>query len=54
MKNWKTTLIGFVGAALVAFGGTLTDGVFDMTEASTAVSIVLLGIFSKDYNKTGV
>ena len=52
MKNWKTTLSGLFAAAGqigMFFGIPLEVG-----NGITAVGLFLMGLFSKDNNKSGV
>ena len=53
MKNWKTTAIGLVGAA-VQIAVPLLQGGADIKDVITAVIIGLLGFFAKDAGVTGV
>jgi len=59
MKNWKTTLAGFVPGLLLA-GKALLDayaaGYFDGvsgTQLIVAISLFLIGWYAKDKNVTG-
>lgn len=53
MKNWKTTLIGAFGGAFVAIQPLLQTGVVDWKQVGLGFVIALLGLVSKDFNKTG-
>ena len=53
MKNWRTTLIGILGAGLVL---ATSKGWIDQDIATfigTAL-IAVFGVVSKDYNSTGI
>lgn len=52
MKNWKTTLIGLLGAA-VQIALPLIQGGLDLKQVASAVVIGLLGILAKDAGVTG-
>ena len=50
-KNWKTTLLGAVGAALIAGGGLLTEGETDVKVVLGAAGAALVGFVLKDPKK---
>ena len=52
MKNWKTTVVGLLGAA-VQIALPLIQGGLGVKEIVTAVVIGLLGILAKDAGVTG-
>ncbi len=53
MMNWKTTVIGAVGAVLMVVIPMLQGGVFDWKTLVPAAVTALLGWFAKDHNVTG-
>jgi len=52
MKNWKTTLFGFLAGGGYMFLTYLQQGI-KPRDAAIGVGIALLGAFSKDNNVTG-
>jgi len=52
MKNWKTTLVGLVGAAIQIALPMLSSGLA-VKDIISAVIIGLLGILAKDAGVTG-
>lgn len=54
MKNWITTLVGALGAGLIALVPYLQTGEFSTQSLITAFIVAALGVASKDFNKTGV
>lgn len=50
LRNWKTTLIGILGAVLSRYIPNITP---DQQAAIIAAVVAALGIFSKDADKTG-
>lgn len=53
MKNWKTTLAGFIGAIAIALQSVFATGVVDGKTAVTAAVVAGLGFLAKDFNVTG-
>lgn len=53
MKNWKTTLIGAVGASLTIVYGLISQGGVSTEQIILAGAMAFLGFFSKDYNVSG-
>lgn len=52
-KNWKTTLIGFVGAALLIVPKVIAHQPITLSDVVNAGSILGLGSVAKDHNVTG-
>lgn len=50
LRNWKTTLIGVLGAVLSRYIPDITE---DQRQAILAAVIAGIGVFSKDGDKTG-
>lgn len=56
MKNWKTSLFGVIGGLATLFGPHLSGQpgpALTTGNIITAVSLILLGLVSKDRNVTG-
>jgi hypothetical protein len=53
MKNWKTTLAGFIGAIALSLQSLFATGAVDGKTAMTAVIVAGLGFLAKDFNVTG-
>ena len=53
MKNWKTTLVGVVSAALYAAVAYIQSGRIEPKEIAIAAGIAALGALAKDLNVTG-
>jgi hypothetical protein len=56
MKNWRTTLMGFVAAAFLVIGPHLTDSSkpwVSLENVPAAVAVAGLGTASKDSDVTG-
>ena len=57
MKNWKTSLIGFLGAFWILAQPIITNGDFDFERdwksLIGAAIATALGLFAKDNNVTG-
>ena len=51
-KNWKTTASGIVSALGILF--PIIGLPIELGQAVSVVGLFLLGLFSKDHNKTGV
>ncbi len=49
-ENWKTTLIGILGALAAAVGPVLQSGQTDSASLGTAAAIGVLGLLAKDHN----
>ena len=54
MKNWKTTLIGALIAALMVAFNLYQTGTVDIKTILIAAGFTFLGIVSKDFDKTGL
>lgn len=59
-KNWKTTLLGILGALGLIFGNALTNKANDPNAPAVnaanlvpAVAVAILGIVAKDNDVTG-
>lgn len=52
-KNWLTTLVGGIGGALIAIQPMLQGNDINLRSVLTGFVIALIGIVSKDFNKTG-
>lgn len=53
-NNWRTTLVGLLGAALVAVGNYINSGGhFTLQGLATAAGVAALGFLSKDSVVTG-
>lgn len=53
MKNWRTTLIGAIGAGLVAGYGAFSAGGLTIDQIIIAGFMAFIGVFSKDFNVSG-
>ena len=54
MKDWKTTLIGVAGGAIIALGDYVqSGGTITLKGALAAVGFAVLGWFSSDSKKSG-
>lgn len=53
MKNWKTTILGAIGAAIVAIQPIIESGVIDWKAVGIAALIALFGYLSKDAGVSG-
>ena len=53
MKNWKTTILGFVGAISVAVYPIIQTGEINWKAVGAAALIAAFGYFAKDSNVTG-
>lgn len=56
MKNWKTTLTGFLGGLAVMFGPHLAGQAGPALTSGnliTGAALTILGLFSKDKDVTG-
>lgn len=53
MKNYKTTLVGVVGAIASVAYPLLTKGNVEVAEIIRAVVIAAVGFLAKDFNVTG-
>lgn len=57
MKNWKTSLVGILGAVFMIIGPRLSGDTTQppITSGNTipAIAIAALGILSKDHNVSG-
>lgn len=54
MKNWRTTLVGGLLAAIIAVQPLLETGVIDWSKITLAAIIAILGYVAKDSKVTGV
>ena len=54
MKNWKTTLCGGLIAAAIGLTSSTDPTLHMVGQALSIIAPILLGLVSKDYNKTGV
>lgn len=50
MRNWKTTVIGVIGAIANALVTLLQTGTIDAKTAIISCAIAALGVVSKDFN----
>ena len=53
MKNWKTTVCGLLGGAIVVVIPILQGGKFSLRDLAIAAAIGVLGAVAKDLNVTG-
>lgn len=53
MKNWKTTLAGCIGAALLVVLNLYQTGTVDWRTLVMAAAIAAVGVLAKDLNVTG-
>lgn len=53
MKNYKTTLIGLIGAIASVLYPLISTGTVDIETIFRAVVLAALGFFAKDFNITG-
>lgn len=56
MKNWKTTLVGFLFAVLNAFATNFfhaSDGQFNRAGFFNSLGLLVIGFFAKDHDVTG-
>lgn len=57
MKNWKTTIVGILGAIFTACLPLIQTGAFDIHKdwpsLIQAAGIALLGYLAKDFNVSG-
>lgn len=53
MKNYKTTIVGALLAAVVAIQPLLSTGEIDYKQLVMAALIAALGYFAKDHDVTG-
>jgi hypothetical protein len=53
VKNWRTTLIGCMGAIAYSLEDALSKGTIDRKTLILAAVIAALGFISKDFNVTG-
>ncbi len=55
--NWKTTTAGIIGGSIPIIDATCTAILqgkpVNLTEISIGFALVVLGVLSKDYDKTG-
>lgn len=49
MRNWKTTLLGFVAAVLQLMAGGMT-----LKNAAAAAGVAALGLVAKDHDVSGL
>jgi hypothetical protein len=54
VKNWKTTLVGFILASLYAIQPIFQYGEVTLSNVLIAVAIAVFGLISKDFDKTGI
>ena len=54
MKNWKTTLAGCIGAAVLVVLNLYQTGTVDWRTLVMAAAIAAVGVLAKDLNVTGV
>ena len=54
MKNWKTTLAGCIGAAVMVVVSLYQTGTVDLKTLIIAAAIAAVGVLAKDLNVTGV
>lgn len=53
MKNWKTTLVGALGAVFSVVWPLIQTGQVTVKDIAIAAGLALLGYFSKDAGVTG-
>jgi hypothetical protein len=53
MKNWRTTLAGMIGAAVVAGLAIFQQGEVDPEAIATAAAIAAIGYLAKDAGVSG-
>ena len=57
MKNWKTTIIGLIGAIVIALQPIISGDGFswkaDGSKVIMAIVVAALGFVAKDYDVTG-
>ena len=53
MKNWKTTLAGALGAALIVALELYQKGTLDVNTILISAAIAAVGFLAKDMNVTG-
>lgn len=53
MKNWRTTVVGIVGAVWIAAEPILQAGQIDWKSLATAVVVAAIGFFAKDAGVSG-
>ena len=53
VSNWKTTIIGLIGAIATAVYPLLTTGTISKKDILSAVVVAALGWFAKDSNVSG-
>lgn len=53
MKNWKTTIIGALLAAVIAIQPLFETGDYDYKKLGLAALVALLGYLTKDAGVTG-
>lgn len=54
MKNWKTTLAGCIGAAVMVVVSLYQTGTIDLKTLIISAAIAAVGVLAKDLNVTGV
>lgn len=54
MKNWRTTLIGCLLAAIVAVEPIISEGEVNWIKVGFAAMIAMFSVVSKDANVTGL
>lgn len=52
MKNWKTTLFGFVAAGLLAYG-QYSNGQLNPNNIMSDLALLGVGVAAKDHDVTG-
>ncbi len=53
MRNWKTTIVGLIGAIAIAIQPYLESGAFDTKALITAAVVAAFGVIAKDFNVSG-
>jgi len=53
MKNWRTTIIGAIGAAFIAIQPLIETGVIDWKAVAIAALVALFGYLAKDAGVSG-
>jgi len=53
MKNWKTTILGLIGAIAVMVYPIIQTGKFEWSSVGIAAFVAAMGYFAKDHDVTG-